>query len=317
MSMINLNRFIETASDMRIGVEGIYTCRAIKDGQVVRERQFPNLITDLGMDSLQGTPNFLRMQLGTGTTPPAVTDTSLANFGLSVLNSDPTITRGAAGTSPYYGWNRLVWLSTVGGATGTWTEIGISSQNTSGNLRSRALILDGGGSPTSFPVLPDEQFEGTYEFRVYAPLSDNAASINLSGSPFTATTRALDVTSVKLTAQGGFAPTLTQSASLFSVGAGVGGGGPTAYSGGLVAITAIAPASFLGSSDSRNTSSYTPGAFYVDSSATFSGGSLLSNIRTILYPLDTGTFQIEYSPIFTKTAVQQFVHNQRVSWARI
>lgn len=316
MSMINLNRTIEAESHVQFGVEGIFTCRAIKNGKIVRERTFRNLITNTGMDALQLDPSFLRMHLGTGTTAPAFTDTALASFGLSVVNSDPADTRGVSGTIPYYGWNKLVWLSAVGGATGTWTEIGISKTNATGNLRSRALILDSGGVPVSFPVLADEQFEGTYEFRVYVPLTDDVASITLSGVPYNATTRALQATTAGGTAQGGWAPTLTQTAPLFSAGTDSGGSSAMVYSGALQAITAVSLIGFIGSTIDRSTAAYVSGNHYVDSYNRFGGGALLSNIRTIKYVLNTGTFQIEYSPIFSKTATQQFVHNQRVSWAR-
>ena len=93
MSMINLRRYIESESEQRLGVEGIFTCRALKDGKIVRERTFHNLITNTGMDSLQTNPSFLRMHLGTGTTTPSFTDTGLATFGVNVLESDPTSTR--------------------------------------------------------------------------------------------------------------------------------------------------------------------------------------------------------------------------------
>lgn len=317
MSMLNFNRTIESESRLRLGVEGIYTCRAIKNGKVVRERVFPNLITNLGMDALQQGPSFSRMHLGTGTTPPTFTNTSLTAFGTNVINGGPTVTRGAAGASPYFGWCKLTWTSAVGGATGIWTEIGVSSQNTNGGLRSMALIADPGGSPTSFTVLADEQFEGTYEFRVYVPLVDDVASITLSGVAYTATTRAFQATLAGGGPnQSGWAPDVSQGTSLFSVGTNGVGSPPRVLSSGLVPITDTYPGTFLATCNSRSTSTYTAGNHYVDSSATWSGGALITGIRTVSYPLNVGHFQIEYSPTFNKTAVQQFVHNQRVSWAR-
>ena len=156
-----------------------------------------NIITNLGLDAVGATgtaADWSRMLLGTGTATPAVTDTALQVFGVNVVASAGTSSYGNSGVSPYYGWHRKVWTSAVGGATGNWTEIGISNQNTNGNLRSRALILDNMGNPTTFPVLADEQFQGTYELRQYVPLADNPASITLSGTPYATVTRALNAT---------------------------------------------------------------------------------------------------------------------------
>lgn len=312
---INLKRYVETENCARVGVEGRYTIRAIKPGHgVVRELSFPNLLTNLGMNALGSAPSFLRMHLGTGTAAPDVTDTGLGAFGVNVTTSTPSTTdRGAQSIAPYYGWQRLTFTSAVGAATGTWTEIGISNQTTNGNLRSRALILDGDGNPTSFPVLSDEQFQGVYEIRFYPPTSDDMRAITLSGVPYDATTRALDVTNGSAL-DGSWAPNVVPANSPFSTRTGNLGG---LYTGGLGAITDSLPqgSQIPGSSSGAN-AAYGSGNFYLDVSRRWGSASGVGTIRTVRFISICTSFQIEYDPTFAKLTTEEFIHNQRISWAR-
>lgn len=316
---INKHNYHERESSLEVGVCGIFTCRAIKPGVgVVRELTFPNLITNLGMDAIGSGLQFARMHLGTGTTPPAFSDTGLTNFGVNVQNADPTSATGVAASSPYYGWTRLTWLSSVGGATGSWTEIGVSSQNTNGNLRSHALIVDSGGSPTTFTVLSDEQFQGTYEFRRYVPLTDNPASITLSGTPYDTVTRALRATSVSL----GWAFDLMYQNHPDGFFKGASGGTDnnqtSLWTGSLASITSIYPGgTVISPSPGTATSSYTSGNFYRDTSTRWGASSGVGLIKTVSFWTQGGVFQVEYDTAINKLATQEFIHNQRVSWARL
>lgn len=304
---INRNRYVETYGEYKVGVRGIYTGRAIKRGETVREFSMPapNLITNLGLDNLGVTPVLSRMHLGTGTTTPAFTDTALATFGVNVQNAGGTDATGNSGSSPYYGWLRRTWISAVGGATGNWTEIGVSNQNTTGNLRSRALILDGGGSPTVFPVLADEQFEGTYELRFYVPLSDSVDAITLSGTPYDVTTRAASASGTVWIPK-----TVRPPFAAF--------GAVTAYTGALGAITAANPGgASLGNASSFSGGTYTNGNYYLDSTARWGSGSGVGTVRSLMMGFECARLQMEYNPTFAKLTTEEFIHNQRVIWARI
>lgn len=317
---INRKRYAEVESHAKVGVEGFYFGRAIKPGfGVTREFGFrapnPNLITNLGLDAIGGEVFASRMHLGTGTTPAQITDTALANFGVNVSSTNPGLSDfGVSGSAPHYGWIRLTWTSAVGGAAGNWTEIGISNQNGNGNLRSRALILDGGGSPTAFPVLPDEQFQGTYEIRIYAPSADSLESVSLSGSPYDTVTRALRVTSAA--GNGGWAPQGVLSSTPW-FGAITSGNQGTAYSGGLGSVTDNNPGgSSLGNRTSAQVSGYTGGNHYLDSSWRWGSGAGVGLIRTFLLPLNCGTVQVEYDPAINKATDEEVIINQRVHWDR-
>lgn len=318
MSMINFRKHVETFGVSTVGVAGYYTIEAIKPGMgVVRSCRFKNLITDLGMDALGTSPQFLRMHLGTGTAAPSFSDTALANFGVNVSNNPGDQTAGKGPAPEYYGWMRLVWTSAVGGATGTWTEIGISDQNGNGNLRSRDLIRDPGGSPTSFPVLADEQFRGTYEFRMYPPLNDAAASIELSGTPYDTVTRALQINVASTGTQGSWVPRISSNLPLLGV---VGDQFQVQwYSGGLGSLTDSNPqGSVIGSGTSaRGYSTYGAGNFYLDSYAQWGGANLVGTLRTLRMRLQSGTVQIEYDPLVVKLDTETLRHNQRVHWARV
>lgn len=312
---INRNRWAEIESRAKVGVEGRYTLRAIKPGVgVVREATFPNIFTNLGMDSLGSAPAFARMHLGTGSATPLVTDTSLDNFGTSVVNSAASLSDGVVNEPPYYVWRRMTWTSAVGGATGTWTEIGVSNQNTNGNLRSRALILDNNQQPTSFPVLADEQFEGTYEFRLYAPASDSFAAVSIGGASYDTVTRAAHVTSSTFWRLNEITST-NANRSLF-MGSIVAAGDQAAYAGDIAAVTSAPSDSPLGSRTSQGTYAYGGGNHYIDTFARWGPGAGVGSIKSLFWRFASGALQIQLDPVLVKLATEEFIHNQRISWAR-
>ena len=268
------------------------------------------------MNSLGTGLNWSAMQLGTGTTTPAFTDTALAAYGVGIT-SGFTTNNGVSGTSPYYGYRWMTWLSTVGGATGNWTEIGVSSTSTTGNLRSRALIVDNMGNPTTFPVLADEQFQGTYELRYYAPVSDANANINLSSTPYTTTTRALRVTD-----QNHWGPSVYSSSSdgLFRPQAGtLNSSSSSPFTGGLSAVTAGVP---LGTNITSGSATlvggtYTSDTFYKECGIRYGAATGVGNINTIQYPMQGGCFQVAYSPVIPKLTTEELITWIRTTWTRI
>lgn len=315
---INRKRWKELNGYSTAKVSGHYSLKAVHPVHgVMREVSFSNLLTDLGLDALGVNCSFSRMHLGTGNTPPNVLDTGLANFGVAIT-TNPSSTTGLVATPPYYGWQRLVWTSSVGGATGVWTEIGISNQNTNGNLRSRALILDGGGNPTSFPVLADEQFIGTYEFRFYPMDTDTPASIDLSGTPYDTVTRASAVITAGNVGQP--VPNVSNSnTNSMMWGLSPSNISGSAFTGGLAVVTAVSPSgSFANNtSDSATLGSYTSGNYYRDHSCRFSGSRANNGaIRTFTVRPNTGGVQVEYDPTVAKTSSEELIINQRFYWAR-
>src|SRR5690606_12331471 len=121
-----------------------------------------------------------RVHVGTGTTPPAPTDTGLVNY-LGFIQS-ATNTAGNSGAPDYYSWTRLSWLSAIGAfGTTNLTEIGVGSTATD-SLVSRELIRDGSGNPIAFPISVEEQLEVTYETSHEPPLTDGFATASIGSN---------------------------------------------------------------------------------------------------------------------------------------
>ncbi|HEY0955837.1 MAG TPA: hypothetical protein VGE36_13815 [Roseateles sp.] len=175
-----------------IGLHGHFTLTVSggKRGTVVLA-DFDNMILDAGLNYVAGggTSASGYCQVGTGTTPVAAGQTTLANY----LANTASVSRDwgsgvyVAGP-PAYKWDYKTYRFTTGVAAGNLTEVGIG-WTSSGNLFSRALILDGGGSPTTITVLSDETLDVTYTLRVYAP-SDVTGTIPLAGIDYGFTLRA-------------------------------------------------------------------------------------------------------------------------------
>ena len=91
----------------------------------------------------------------------------------------------------------------AGTATGTWSEIGTGAYNNSRTPQnccySRALILDGGGSPLAITVLADEYLDVTYTLRVYPDVTnDFSGSFVMSGVTYNYTGRVVDAASTSI-----------------------------------------------------------------------------------------------------------------------
>lgn len=312
---INLRRYTEIDSDSRIGVEGRYRLEAIDPStkMVLRDSGwFHNIFTDIGMDAIGTGSSFFAIRVGTGTATPAVTDTQLQIDGVQVGIVASANNNLVSPSAPYWGGWRGVATSAIGGATGVWTEVGVFPSTTNTNARSRALILDSMGNPTSFPVLASEQLQVTYEFRHYAPTVDNPASITMSGTPYTATTRALGVTTGSngwglINMQGGVqlygADT---SSSIWSTA-------------GLVSVTAGSVGSPVGSYGlgSGATVAYVGGTYFRESQITYPvGAATNSALRTHQFGLGGCLMQVEFNPTINKTSTQQIIVRQRTYWAR-
>lgn len=173
----------------RVGLAGHYTLYKGKAGgprQKVAE--FDNLITDLGFE--EWVAAFGRAQaallgtyiaIGTGTTSPQVTDTTLASWSraTNVFITGPS--DQAVPGNPAYRASFLARRFNAGTLSGNYTELGVSSGNLSSSpIRSRALIVDGAGNPTSITVLSDEYLDVVYEMRAYRVCEDTVGTLTVN-----------------------------------------------------------------------------------------------------------------------------------------
>lgn len=317
-------------------VAGQYTIRKYKadTNELIQEvGPFDNLITDQGLNRV-GTDVFgNRLFIGTGTAPPAVTNTQLGTY----LNYTSTYAPGGAwnsailqgGSPDYWVQGTGTWRFAAGAATGTLTEVGIG-WFTSGTLpanhrvSSRALIVDSGGSPISITVLADEYLDVTYSLRYYPYVgSDVVQTVTISGVNYTFTTRAIGVEassycSVNATTQ------MNWSGDTSAV-TGTAAGTPPA----LASITAnsmLTPGGGAFLSTTKNT--------YVDSSlkisATFSAGLTAANLTYGIRGMVTritntaspslsfinSAFQSTISPAIPKDNTKILQFGASASWSR-
>lgn len=179
-----------------VRVRGRFKLEIVKaDGRVRQVLEFPNLITNNGLDILSGTVGSglwsVVCCVGTGTTAPANTDTALT----AILASTSTIfshSNSNGSTSPYAASAITTWQFAQGAAAGNISEVGCGPTTTS--LFSHALILDSGGSPTTITVLSNEFLNVTYTLEMLPPLSDVTGTITLATLNYGYTIRAANVT---------------------------------------------------------------------------------------------------------------------------
>lgn len=184
-------------AQISIGMEGRFRLKVRRPDESVRVDTgwFKNLITDNGLDLVYNTPTGtygikyfnVAVCVGSGTTAPAVTDTTLETLVATERDpndykfNNPTFVE-EVGVTPAYWKSVASWRFPTGVAAGNLSEIGIGYDYN--NLFSRALIVDGGGSPTSITVLSDEVLDVTYELRVYINKTQVPFTISISGTNY-------------------------------------------------------------------------------------------------------------------------------------
>lgn len=285
---------------------------------------FSNIITNYGMNRFgNGSHLFQNVtysHVGTGTTAAVVTDTSLETW----VNSQNagTATDTAQGSAPYYGKYTNTIRHGEGDAEGNISEVGMSGGATNTNMFSRALVVDGGGSPTTIPVASDEWLDVYYEFRMYpyavtagGAADDATGSITISGSGVHNYT---------------LRPALVNNATHHSAsdcrgqfetvwpGTIVQGfaGGSTAVLGGVTEVPAASD--WDGYSAGIGAGTYTTNSFTRDGSQTIglTQANRTGGVLVIAIPTGQGQYQIEFDPIVPKDAIKVWVYNHRFSWAR-
>lgn len=148
-------------------VHALFKFEVKKNGSTVRETPWiKNLVLDSGLDRMfQGTW-FDRVVLGTGTTPPEVTDTQLENF---LVFSNQRQINPAASIEPHGATFKVTqsvtWRFNEGEAEGTITEAGLGWNNVS--LWNRVLIKDSQGNPKGLEVFEDEYLDVTTKVEFY------------------------------------------------------------------------------------------------------------------------------------------------------
>lgn len=296
--------------DIKFGMRGFYRLRVKNcSGEVTRETGwFPNLITDNGLDlcatqsssSWQDAGGMLHtVAVGAGATPPTVSDTSLESLVASTTVGSTGTTVGVDTTDRYFFCMRE-WSFAEGAAAGNISEIGVGVTN--GNLFSRALVLDSGGSPTTITVLPDEFLTVQYELRINQPTGDLVETID-----------GYEVTMRSASVNDGTVLTLTRSwairrfrlAEFVDPGVSTQAIQPITSQPGSLTVTATI-----------NNDDYVNGTFTRTGEFQFSPAQANFSIASALFQFGPASFQMGFSPAINKTNTERLTIGVRLTWAR-
>jgi len=249
-------------------------------------------------------------RVGSGNTPPANTDTTLVSQ-VAQTTTIQSYTRGRVviGSSPItdvYSKFNFVYRFATGVAAGNLSEVGVSAST--GNLYSRALILDDLGAPTTITVLPDEVLDVYYEHRLYYDLTDHASVINISGINYNVLRRTWSY--------GGAVDNTwnpEQQNSMLSIT------NITAFNGALSPITGGGPGGSTSQASSTTSDAYVPNSKTKRYHATWdlNSGNLAGGITAISMWATAGWTQMSFTPAIAKDATKTLVMDlDSAPWTR-
>ena len=306
-----------------VGLAGQYKLQAVRPNGEVRDLTdwFSNLITDVGLDSVASADWKKTCQIGTGTTAPSVTNTSLATAFASTQSQ--TAETYESGGSPTY-WVQVSTSYTFPvGVFGTFTEVGISRGLHTASpsyLFSRELIRDGAGNPTSITVLSDEYLIVTYRIRLYPPLTDVTGTVNIAGTDYTYILRA----QLAGNFYGWFAGLQGTGGAFGYYNRGNGYGMYKAYSGDIGTITGTPSGSVANGSFLVDAPAYINGSYYRRNTYAFDFGvANFGGIKSIAFAADIvqnyvqiGTYQVSFTPVLPKDSTIRLDVTTAIHWAR-
>lgn len=274
-----------------IRMRGRYKIEAVRpDGRVrVLADWFNNLITDAGLDYIGANGSeYSNCCVGSGNTAPTNGDTTLVAFignTGNIISSTGTLEP----TTPYFGTRTNIYQFAQGAAAGNLAEVGVSHTTNGTALWSRALILDGSGSPTTITVLGDEFLNVTYQLQLYPELGDVTGTVVINGITYDWTARSANA------GTSGWTPTSTGDSMAHT--------GHQIFSGPIGAITAI-PSGTRSTPDSVAQGTYTSGSLTTSSTQTYgltSGNfTLPGGVTSLAFSAgastgNNGTFQIGFT----------------------
>jgi hypothetical protein len=266
---------------------------------------FPNLITNYGLNAIGINTTYVNnCQVGSGSTAPAFTDTSLVSRVAST--SLYGLVTGITGSSPYYSWGTFTYTFLAGAAAGNLSEVGISSAS-SGNLFSRALILDEEGDPTTITVLSDEVLYVTYQLRRYLPEVDTEGTVEIDGVTYSFVGRAASANGY------GFWPAIF-SAVLHT------GSNPSGltYTGTLGTITATPTYQNGTPATVATIATYVADSHETSWTYSFSlsQGNATGGIAAFMFDLAGAKYQFSVDPVIPKTADKVMTITIEAGWGR-
>lgn len=303
-------------SHHKVTMEGEYTIVVTSEttGKSRTYGPFKNIITDIGLNRLAGaSDSWGFFYTGTGTGIPAAGDTNLFTY-RAVSNSIVGSVTNTAGSSPDYWTQSTKTLRFAAGvSTGNITEVAVGwfNGNPANAIFSHALIVDGGGTPTTITVLADEFLDITYTFRIYPPIVDTTGTTVIAGVNHNYIVRASRL------------PWLNSAGALLTGGwsGNVVSGRSLVYTGDIGAMTSIPAGTSMGV-NAATFGTYTPGSYTLNINTPYglTEGNLVGGIRSTKTGLINVSgileFQTQFDPKIPKdnTKILTFTHS--ITWAR-
>ena len=299
-----------TTMNNHIGLKGIFNLKFtnVKTGQI-RELEFTNLILNSGLDRIALGSFIGGCVLGSASSTPVVTDTSIT----SILGSSTTLQTYGVGTAntstpPY--WCSYYWTYRFieGVATGNISQVAMAFGTVSAGttLFSLALVKDSGGTPITITKLADEVLDVTYTLQLFCPSADVTGTISISGVNYDYIARPASA------AYWAASNPINTSAAVLTYPASS-----------TLGTQLTQPSGSYVQNYTYTYSAYTAGTFYRDLALYWdlNNGNVSGGIRCIY--IDAGSrWQIQYSKTsdssaIPKDATKRLTLNVRLSWGRV
>lgn len=294
---------------IKIGISGEYRLIINRaDGTKYDTGWFKNLILDQGLDRI-GTVNpsdFKNLvkfvKVGTGTTPPEVSQTALETQIAEQQSLSTTKTN--LGSPNYIGRCQVRYTFGLGEILDTITEIGVGWTSSTGNLFSRALITPG------LTLGSLDQLDVYYKLDFTPSLTDVNGSFTVGSTVHNYTIRRAEIDQY---APGDDTTLISGRNSSLAI-----------YESFVLGNITDSPTGTLKATDtSPIITTYIPNSYYIETrfdfgvAITISSGSGGLLYRVSSAGFDSGAFQISYTPPITKTTNQLLIFVMRNSWARL
>lgn len=298
--------------------------------------EFHNLILNTGLDYYCSNGQILatmlgRCSVGSNNTAPAAGQTLLLGAVGSTTNAVDLGVTNVPGANPYV-QRAIQYDFAVGAIVANIAEIGIGfgTYNVT-PLVARALVLDGGGSPTVVSVLVTESLRVTYYIRNYIATTDTGGIVTIGGINYTYVCRAscwnIGPTIHSIDFPGGWGTTSGQLGGswVFNNGINMSSYGVSGFPAALAAFSTqtlstidLYPANTGGavSAGSNSIQTYTAGDYYRDNIITIGlteANSLTGGIGSIVYGGTFGLYQMSFTPQLPKTALNAFALRLRIT----
>lgn len=304
------NPNINHQNNISLAGEYRFVVRNAATGNVVRETDWmDNLITDAGLNRLGAGAWYGYCHIGTGTVAPANGDTALSAQTAST-NSVVSSVSSNSGSPLYKTTSTKVYRFNAGSLNGNYTEVGISWANST--LWSRALIVDGGGSPTSITVTASEYLDVYYRLTMVPTLTDSTYSTVIGGVTYSVMRRAASVSSSAT-----WDPSNTGSGNGWSP-ASYTGVKCTGYSGAAGAVTGTPSGTSYNFFSAPSLNAYSNNSFTRTGSLSFGLTDMnVGGLKTILVNDTVGSWQHEFTPSIPKDGSKIMSINVSTSWGRV